>query len=872
MGQINTNNYPTVDSLADADLLIVENAIHGTGTTTPKQLRENAIGTTPLQTTAQTVTGAINELKNEIDSEVNFTLSGAGAKTSVVSDVIDTNIVLHRAPKVGDRVLVYFDSKVFAPYYLKLYGVSSSDPYTLFLGIHTSDYYLNGLCLFEVIEYMDESLALDLIYHDEIGVYDAGTGISINNGTIANTMPQRGDDIKGYDITTDISSGFLGTFGLIEDYIIINFKANAVPDSNGKYHAILTNSSGDVLIMKYAVLKKLDGTFYSENIYTGMSLICKSNDGGTGTEADPIVLTVINVYHTNEPKIDANGNVTANGHVLDGQGNDLASVAALEASASGNPIVVNAQSVAAKELSVELEVEQNLHGYDYPWAAGAGKNILPFTVDQIKAVNTAGTWTDNTYEYNGVTYTLLVDSDNNIIGVKAVGTASPAYSDLDTPFFTIPSGDYILSGCPSGGSVATYHLRLGKGSSDTFVGVDAGSGYSFTSDGSQYRVRIGVQINQTVNEIYYPMMRISTASASYEPYSNYCYMIGRTSTSVKSNNENLLPNTYSSVTRAGITWTVNADGSIRATGSTGNTSSDFNISLNDFRGNFYFTGCPNGGTSSTYDVYAWDNVTSARPKQWNGTSPILSDFGHTLQQIQIVNNTDLVLRVNTNQSNVDLLFTPMLCLPTADSADFVPYKASNVGFNFGQVVYGAKLKIKDNAVNLTLIERSVDLGELNWTKTHGVSESIIRFDTQISNPYKPKISPSGSDKPNIRCSQYKTITPTEGYTNSSIVGITVARADNGVYVNDAAYSDATAFATAMDGVQLVYELATPIELELDYATLELLKGYNYITADGDMDIVYIPESVLPTAPTTDGTYKLICTVSNGVPTFSWAAN
>ena len=68
MGQINTNNYPTVNSLSDADLLIVENATNGTGTTTPKQLRENAIGTDPLQTTSQSVTGAINELKNKIDA------------------------------------------------------------------------------------------------------------------------------------------------------------------------------------------------------------------------------------------------------------------------------------------------------------------------------------------------------------------------------------------------------------------------------------------------------------------------------------------------------------------------------------------------------------------------------------------------------------------------------------------------------------------------------------------------------------------------------------------------------------------------------------------------------------------------------------
>ena len=75
MGQINTNNYPTVSSLADADLLIVENAIHGTGTTTPKQLRENAIGTDTLETTAQTVTGAINELKVEIGTDTLQTLS-----------------------------------------------------------------------------------------------------------------------------------------------------------------------------------------------------------------------------------------------------------------------------------------------------------------------------------------------------------------------------------------------------------------------------------------------------------------------------------------------------------------------------------------------------------------------------------------------------------------------------------------------------------------------------------------------------------------------------------------------------------------------------------------------------------------------------
>ena len=42
---------------------------------------------------------------------------------------------------------------------------------------------------------------------------------------------------------------------------------------------------------------------------------------------------------------------------------------------------------------------------------------------------------------------------------------------------------------------------------------------------------------------------------------------------------------------------------------------------------------------------------------------------------------------------------------------------------------------------------------------------------------------------------------------------------------------------------MCYELATPIELTLTPANLTLLKGYNYITGDGNIDLVYIPESI-----------------------------
>lgn len=204
MGQINTNNYPTVNSLADADLLIVENATHGTGTTTPKQLRENAIGTDTLETTAQTVTGAINELKDAIDSGVSQTLAGVGHKIAynASTHVIDSDIILHRAIKGMDRVLLFLDSKVTNPTSLTVYETSYSDPSTIDISVGGSVWepptYLDGLCIFEYHE-SDELFAL-------ISMYEA---VKSNNGAVSVGSLQASGNIS--------SSGNISASGTITD-------------------------------------------------------------------------------------------------------------------------------------------------------------------------------------------------------------------------------------------------------------------------------------------------------------------------------------------------------------------------------------------------------------------------------------------------------------------------------------------------------------------------------------------------------------------------------------------------------------------------------------------------------------------------------
>ena len=290
MGQINTNNYPTVDSLADTDLLIVENATHGTGTTTPKQLRENAIGTDPLQTTAQTVTGAINELKNSVGGD-SYALVGMGQVTSYSNKVANTNVYLHRAPKEGDRLFIKFSPTITdSDAQIKIYDEASGTAYTLSFNFWASGSKLAGLCLLEVQDNGFGTLGLTLKYSFEGGTnYTAGTGIEIDGSAISNTAPNYGVDVDGATISS-VSSGNLGTYVGESKYLILYFSASASPYSGG--YTLILSYSGSVARYEYGTL--YDGSSrYNSNISAGTMLLCEVTETGSGSSADPVHVNII---------------------------------------------------------------------------------------------------------------------------------------------------------------------------------------------------------------------------------------------------------------------------------------------------------------------------------------------------------------------------------------------------------------------------------------------------------------------------------------------------------------------------------------------------------------------------------------------------
>jgi hypothetical protein len=57
-------------------------------------------------------------------------------------------------------------------------------------------------------------------------------------------------------------------------------------------------------------------------------------------------------------------------------------------------------------------------------------------------------------------------------------------------------------------------------------------------------------------------------------------------------------------------------------------------------------------------------------------------------------------------------------------------------------------------------------------------------------------------------------------------------------VYSSAYTDVATFKTAMNGVQLVYELATPLTIQLTPTEVTLLRGINNLWSDGEMYVKY----------------------------------
>ena len=241
--------------------------------------------------------------------------------------------------------------------------------------------------------------------------------------------------------------------------------------------------------------------------------------------------------------------ITENGHYVPPTGVDgydditvnvpLPANAYLKQTLSGLPSPIatfTGADAPLDSLKASIEGVQDLHGYDSPWAGGAGKNKLAMNISDIKSLNTTGTWNGDTYTINGAEYKINIDTAGNITSINARSIASNPNGDLKITT-TLLANSYILSS----GFTET------NGVNDTFLqkdgvtiarGNNSSPGSNFTiTESSEVVLHIRLSRNDS-SFICTPMIRLSTVSdATFAPYSNICPINGWSSCEVTVNND-----------------------------------------------------------------------------------------------------------------------------------------------------------------------------------------------------------------------------------------------------------------------------------------------------------------------------------------------
>ena len=151
--------------------------------------------------------------------------------------------------------------------------------------------------------------------------------------------------------------------------------------------------------------------------------------------------------------------------------------------------------------------------------SATGKNLLP-----------SWSYSASSYTSNGITYTFNPTTGEITVNGTATADSACVLAGATINPYDLPAGEYILSGCPSGGSSSTYMLDLQlkfsyKDGEKAFY--DYGEGIiiklddyagSYTTQNYFIRIVKGTTVN---NKVFKPMLRPAFSNDTYKPNDSF---------------------------------------------------------------------------------------------------------------------------------------------------------------------------------------------------------------------------------------------------------------------------------------------------------------------------------------------------------------
>lgn len=321
---------------------------------------------------------------------------------------------------------------------------------------------------------------------------------------------------------------------------------------------------------------------------------------------------------------------------------------------------------------------------------------------------------------NGVTFTPVYDANGSLECINVNGTANAlvTYQVANKTKITEQLSRYIgekiiTSGCPSGGSTDTYYFNFQGAVWDGVGAMDTGNGIECTlSDFTGFntvQIYLVIKGGFTANNLkFYPMVRLASTDETYEPYvggkpspsSSYQQEIK----SVKGKNlldcRGLTEQTTNEIT---FTPVYDENGNLLYINVNGKATEQANYYLMPAtpfdKGSYIFSGCPTGGSGTTYSIY--NDVSTG------------SDIGNG-KELNFTDTTNVRLRIVISKDYIanNLKFYPMIRSASIKDDTYVPYGLLRIK------THGKNL-VESCIYNATSVDYDAIIGEVNTNLKKG---------------------------------------------------------------------------------------------------------------------------------------------------------
>jgi hypothetical protein len=311
------------------------------------------------------------------------------------------------------------------------------------------------------------------------------------------------------------------------------------------------------------------------------------------------------------------------------------------------------------------------------------KNLFLIDVDDIKANNTGGTWSGNTFTKSGATFT--IDGDSVIFGGTPTGYVNfNFYQKISKPAIYKLSGlkdctKVLFGGCTlylNGSQVDNIVINS---KNDTTLDLSA---YTFdTILIDVKREANNVAISGTAN-LMLCLKEWYDTDPTYQPYAKTNQQLTKDTTGLLDNTEvngavNMLPTDIATQGKNDITVTNNGDGSYTVNcSSTEHNSANF-ISTKKVtlpKGTYKWTASADGKSPiGSNDCYAFIRGVNGTVDWYRS---YLYSYGYGIITLTQESEIEFGLTVAANATVSNLTFKPMITVPSYNG-DYVPYAKSN---------------------------------------------------------------------------------------------------------------------------------------------------------------------------------------------------